>query len=254
MSRISRCTVPWMVLSAGLMLVACDDGGGGGETEADTAVQADTSPEPDTNIEPDTSPEPDSAVEVEVPIEPGEPAYPEAPYGTGYLDIIADLDFYDPWSGKTYKLSDYYQSEEKKVILIASAAGWCTACQYEAWDLVEVYEKYRDLGLEVLYTLYEDNRGKPFLQEGAPWEEHDRDLTYLQLWKENLGVNLGLDKREANYPFLVDREFILEEYYNQGATPLSLIVRTRDMRIMYRQVGYSAGSIEHIVKTEIYKP
>lgn len=236
-------------LMAGLALMACDgaapEGGG-----ADTTVQADTTPEPDASPEPDTTPEPDTAApEVEVPV-----AYPEAPYGTGYLDIIADLDFYDPWSGKTYKLSDYYQSEEKKVILIASAAGWCTACQYEAWDLVEVYEKYRDLGLEVLYTLYEDNRGKPFLQEGASWEEHDRDLTYLQLWKENLGVNLGLDKRVANYPFLVDREFILEDYYNQGATPLSLIVRTRDMRIMYRQVGYSAGSIEHIVKTEIYKP
>lgn len=249
MSRMSRCWIPGMLLAAGLNLVACDEGAGGAEAQADTAVQADTSPEPDTSPAPDTAP--DVSSDVEVPVEA---AYPEGPYGTGYLDIIADLDFYDPWSGKTYKLSDYYQSEEKKVILIASAAGWCTACQYEAWDLVEVYEKYRDLGLEVLYTLYEDNKGKPFLQEGAPWEEHDRDLTYLQLWKENLGVNLGLDKREANYPFLVDREFVLEEYYNQGATPLSLIVRTRDMRIMYRQVGYSAGSIEHIVKTEIYKP
>lgn len=242
------------VLFGALLTTACDEEGPPASTPLDTT-------QPDTALEtPDTTePAPDTteaspdttSPEVEVPVEV---AYPEPPYGTGYLDIIEDLSFYDPWSGKNYKLSDYYGSEETKVILIASAAGWCTACQYEAWDLVEIYEEFHGQGLEVLYTLYEDKNGKPFLQDGAAWEEHDKDLTYLQLWKENLGVSLGLEGREANYPFLVDREFILEDYYNQGATPLSLIVRTRDMRILYRQIGYSAGSIEHIVNTVIHQP
>jgi len=243
-------------LATSLLLapVACDDGAETPnvtpdtvETAADTTpIAEDTSPSEDTSTSVDTSTA-DTAVPEPVP-------YPEGPYGTDYLDITKNLSFFEPWMGVEYHLSDYYQSPTVKALVISSAAGWCTACQYEAWDLVEVYNEYKQYGLEVLYTLYEDNKGKPLWQDGAPFEELDKDLTFLTLWKQSLGAGIDLETREANYPVLVDRGFVMEEYYNQGATPLTLIVRTRDMRIIYRQIGYNPGSIETVVKGIIFQP
>ncbi len=247
------------VLAFSLVLapIACDDGAvSTTPTKSDTTESAPdtvTAPEDTSNAAPE-----DTAVSVDTaPQEISEPQpvpYPEGPYGTDYLDITKDLAFYDPWMGVEYRLSDYYQSETVKALVVSSAAGWCTACQYEAWDLVEVYDEYKQYGLEVLYTLYEDNKGKPLWQDGAPFEELDRDLTFLTLWKQSLGAGIDLETREANYPVLVDRGFVMEEYYNQGATPLTLIVRTRDMRIIYRQIGYDPGSIETVVKGIIFQP
>jgi hypothetical protein len=236
--------------------IACDDGGASTKTPQESDA---LEPAPDTATEDTASSTPeDAAVSVDTaPPEVSEPEpvpYPEGPYGTDYLDITKDLAFYDPWMGVEYRLSDYYQSETVKALLVTSAAGWCTACQYEAWDLVDVYNEYKQYGLEVLYTLYEDNKGKPLWEDGAPFEELDRDLTFLTLWKQSLGAGIDLETREANYPVLVDRGFVMEEYYNQGATPLTLIVRTRDMRIIYRQIGYNPGSIETVVKGIIFQP
>jgi len=187
----------------------------------------------------------------ETPVEPAPVAYPEGPYGTGYNDITKDLGFFDPWTGATPHLSDYYMSPDVSVLVITSAAGWCTACMYEAWDLVDVYSKYKERGLEVLYTLYEDANADPIFQVGDDDATITNDLDFFSDWQNKLGKQIGLPQRKANYPVLVDRDFVLEEYYNQGATPLTLVVRTSDMRILYRQVGYAEGTIEQLVKTNL---
>ncbi len=80
--------------------------------------------------------------------------------------------------------------------------------------------------------------------------EIDDDATTFD-GQNKLGKYIGLPVRKANYPVLVDRDFVLEEYYNQGATPLTLVVRTSDMRILYRQVGYAAGTIEQLIKGHV---
>jgi hypothetical protein len=241
------------VLALGLA-AACDDGQAPNEPSLEADVSGGSS---DADVSEDTQVSADTAVpDAAEPVAdiPEAVPYPEGPYGTNYLDITKDLSFYDPWMGVEYSLSDYYLSPDVKALVISSAAGWCTACQYEAWDLVEVYGEYKQYGLEVLYTLYEDHKGKPLWQDGAPFEELDKDLTFLTLWKTNLGAGIDLPIREANYPVLVDRGFVMEPYYNQGATPLTLIVRTRDMRIIYRQIGYDPGSIETVVKGIIFQP
>jgi len=191
-----------------------------------------------------------------VPDEPEEPLleYPPGPYGGEYLDIIEDLSFYDPWMGVDYSLSDYLGDPETKVVVITSGAGWCTACQYEAWDLVDTYAKYHLDGLEVLYTLYEDTRGKALWRDEASAQEIDADFTFMNDFRSYLGNWIDLETRQANYPMLVDVGFTLGAYYDKAATPLTLIVRTSDMRILYRQIGYSPGAIETIVKSVLYAP
>ena len=180
------------------------------------------------------------------------PDYPEGPYGAEYLDTIADLGFYDPWYGVTVSMHEYYKSTDKRVIVLTSGAGWCTACQYEAWDLVEAMDKYGDAGLEVLYTLYEDNNGKTLWKDGSTPEELDADHIYLNIWRANLGYAVDLPIRVANFRVLVDVGFKLGAYYDKAATPMTLIIRTSDMKILYRQIGYNRGAIESIVKGVIY--
>jgi len=215
--------------------------------EEDGAAQPDpTEPDP---TEPDpTEPDP------EIPDEPDQPLveYPDGPYGGEYLDTIADLAFYDPWMGVDYSFSDYLADPATKVIVVTSGAGWCTACQYEAWDLVETYDKYHLEGLEVFYTLYEDTKGKEIWREGASADEIDADFTFMNEWKDWLGNWIDLEVRQANYPVLVDIGFQLGAYYDRAATPLTLIVRTSDMKILYRQIGYNPGAIETIVKGVLF--
>lgn len=180
------------------------------------------------------------------------PTWPEGPYGTNYLDVIADEGFFDPWTGETTRLSDFYGDPLVNGILIVSAAGWCTACSYEAWDLVEVYEQYADYGLVVLYTLYEDAAGRPLWVDGAPMEDWERDFIFMTQYRESLGALARLPPREANYQVLIDRGHTLGTYFNRNATPLTLIVRASDMRIIYKEVGYSAGMVQNMVKAALF--
>lgn len=241
--------------------IACD---GGGETTHATETPTDEQPtdeqptdEQPTDEQPTDQPPTDEPPTDELPSdepptdEPPVTAYPEGPYGTGYLDTIQDLEFFDPWTGATPRLSDYYQSPDVSVLLISSAAGWCTACMYESWDLVESYDKYKDRGLEILYTLYEDRNADPIFQDDDSDDEITADMAFFRGWQDHLGKYIGLPERKANYPTLVDRDFVLEDYYNQGATPLTLIVRTSDMKILYRQVGYSEGTIDQLIRSHL---
>ncbi len=240
-------------LALGLVSFGCDSGSDdAGEPAAE--VTPDTFEQPETldpeTVAPDTTVAEETSEADTTPPEDVPPAvaYPEGPYGTGYIDIIENLEFFDPWTGLAPRLSDYYNNPDVKVLLISSAAGWCTACMYEAWDLVDVYDKYKGEGLEILYTLYEDPTADPIFQPDDSEATIDADLAFFQAWKNQLGKHIGLPQRKANYTTVVDRDFVLEPYYNEGATPLTIIVRTSDMRILYRQVGYSAGTIDQLVR------
>ena len=237
----------------GLVAAGCDNATAPGEPAAEVTPDTFEQPEtidnlpettPDVAVEEDTT-QADTAPPDDVP---AAVAYPEGPYGTGYIDIIDNLEFFDPWSGEVPRLSDYHNDPNVKVLLIASAAGWCTACMYEAWDLVEVYDKYKDDGLEILYTLYEDPYADPLFQDGDSDAAIDADLSFFSAWQNQLGKHIGLPLKKANYKTVVDRNFVLEPYYNEGATPLTVIVRTSDMRILYRSVGYSAGTIDQLIR------
>lgn len=259
-----------MRLSMSLALVAtafmaCDSGGGNpasDETPTDETptdeTPTDENPVDENPVDENPVDDPTDEIPVDdpndTPVDPGPvvPAYPEGPYGTGYLDTIQDLEFFDPWTGATPRLSDYYQSPDVSVLLISSAAGWCTACMYESWDLVDSYDKYKERGLEILYTLYEDRNADPIFQADDSDDQITADMAFFRGWQDHLGKYIGLPERKANYPTLVDRDFVLEAYYNQGATPLTLIVRTSDMKILYRQVGYSEGTIDQLIRGHLH--
>ena len=245
----------WVVAWAGGS-VACDNAGSKVAPSDDALSASDhaTGPSDDALSAPDTA---DTAAPLDGTSDttatadtgPTPLAYPEGPYGRNYNTIIENLTFYDPWSGQTRSLAELHNDPTKTVVVLTSAAGWCTACNYEAWDLTATYTAYKDSGLEIFYTIYEDRNGKAIWRPGASQAELDKDLTFLNSWRTTLGVPVGLPKREANFPVLVDDNFKLAPYYPEDATPLTIIVRLRDMRILYRNVGYAEGSINGIVKS-----
>lgn len=233
-----------------LMLpTACD--GGGGSSPADDAtsgadlLEADTTPAEEADTTPIAE---DTAV---ADTAPEAPPYPAGPYGTLQFDTIdPELGFYDPWSGITHKVSEVWNDPAVKVLVINSGAGWCGPCRAEAWDMVEVYEKYHDDGLAVMYALFEDALGDRL------WDDEkgiDDDFTFMNLWRDNLGVSIGQEKRVANYPTLVDIGYQLEPYYNGSPyIPVTVVVRTRDMKIVATDTGYDPGTLDFRIKSILY--
>ena len=239
----------WMMgWSAAFVLVAaCGDGGGAASPAADTQTidAADTASAADDtgpSVEPDTTP---------VVPDPPVDTYPPGPYGAEYLETIdPELSFYDPWADRDIKLRDYWLDPNTNVILISSAAGWCTACMYEAWDLVDAYEKYHPDGFEILYTMYADPQDLPLWDDA---HRREQDMAFMNDWHDNVGKYIDLDPvKVTNYPLLVDIGYKMGEFYDKSATPFTIMVRTRDMKVIYRAIGYGAGSIEHHIKTALY--
>ena len=56
--------------------------------------------------------------------------YPEGPYGVSEGDIIDNLSFTDS-EGAPFQFEDMFSDENNKLLLLSTAAGWCTACREE---------------------------------------------------------------------------------------------------------------------------
>jgi cytochrome c biogenesis protein CcmG/thiol:disulfide interchange protein DsbE len=76
----------------------------------------------------------------------------------------ANLDFtLQDMNGESVTLSDY----AGKVLLVDFWATWCGPCKVEIPGFVELYDKYRDQGFEIVGMLVEDQiaKAKPFAEE-----------------------------------------------------------------------------------------
>lgn len=102
---------------------------------------------------------------------------------------------------------------KKKVILIDFWATWCPPCQEAIPHLVDLYDKYKDKGLEVLGISLDQNKEAipPFINE-----------------------------YKINYPVLVGNQEVARKYQIQGIP--TFVVFDRNRNIVYREVGFSEKS------------
>jgi hypothetical protein len=159
--------------------------------------------------------------------------YPAGPYGRGLGAVIENHEFlgwrdpvasgYDLGKLETVRLGDFYDPNgtRTKLIVLNASAVWCTVCQAEMRDiqLAGIHQSYRQKGVELVGTLFEDRQGGP------------ATLSDLVAWGSTPAHSI-------TFPLLLDPGFKVSVYFTSDATPLNLIIDATTMRIVYAMMGY----------------
>lgn len=109
-------------------------------------------------------------------------------------------------NGTNISLSDY----EGKVLFLNFWATWCPPCRAEIPDFIEVYDEYKDKGLEIL--------GISLDQIGV-----DQVRKFVERYK-------------MNYPVAMATNEMFKDYPPPQAIPTTLVI-DRDGKIQYKKVG-----------------
>ncbi len=228
---MNRLVFSLLVLSSfGLIALACDSKDDDKDTgtalpdvvEQETVDNPADLSAPDESALGDVTDSPDD-VPLEEAYVPPKTDYPPAPYGQTTGTTLKNHSFLDPSTEKVVKLSDLYKHPDKKLLVINSSAGWCSACKQEAIALKAVYDTYKTEGLEIWFTLFQDYEGNP------------STVSFWQKWMATM---------KPNYPCLLDTEFQLGDYFKVESTPMNMMVDLTTMQIVYLQVGYNEAGLK----------
>jgi thiol-disulfide isomerase/thioredoxin len=184
---------------------------------------------------------------------PPAPSYPDGPYSLELFKIVPDMTFYNPWSDKWFSISELFQHEKNKAFILVSSAGWCGPCLAEAAALINVYNKYHEDGLEIIYTLGNTNipGDVPFDTTAGDINSAGfaSDLKFMESWQF-----MTQDEADMILPYQMyadpNREFI--KYLPQHAWPLSLLITTKDMGIRLVEEGYWSVLMENKIMLVLY--
>lgn len=152
--------------------------------------------------------------------------YPEGPYGD---DLGATLPNYrvmgwrnpasveyDIEKLEPIQMSDYFDpdgSKGIKLIMINSSAQWCPPCkaEYRYFNTNGSYAKYRELGVEFVGSLMENNAyDPPRLIDGQAWAK----------------------SYKVPFPFLIDTGFKLGGLFTMDAIPNNTVIDAKTMKII----------------------
>ena len=158
------------------------------------------------------------------------PTYPAAPYGTAAGTTLANLSFADPDGTSTVDLQSLRAAGDKQLLLVITSAGWCSACIEAQPELNRLYNTYKDCGLEVVLSVFEDEETNPATPALAAQ------------WKSSY----------AN-PFTVvaDAPFVLKEYYDESYTPMVMFVDLETMEILSISTGQVDQSTEGFIQQQL---
>jgi thiol-disulfide isomerase/thioredoxin len=129
-------------------------------------------------------------------------------------EAILEIDLPAP-DGTNKKLSDL----KGKVVVLHFWASWCPYCRRDNPELVKLYQKYKDKGLEVYSVSLDKDKAawqKGIKDDGLVWANHVSDL---KKWDS---VAAELYQVEATPTlFLIDKEGILRvKNFNTSLTTI----------------------------------
>lgn len=181
----------------------------------------------------------------EFPAGSGQPAtspaaYPDGPYGIGVGSTLRNLrlegfaapataatdlqglalaDFYNPTGTERFPAGSPYgaATAKPKALLIDLCAAWCSPCQQEARELLPPRRAMYAPAGEILLALLDST------QPGVP-----AGKTTLSSWVHQFQVD---------YPIALDPARLFAAYFVTQAFPSAIVVRTRDMKIVFAHVG-----------------
>ena len=155
--------------------------------------------------------------------------YPAGPYGYGEGTTIANLNFI----GKTSPMPTDYSTlpmqpislgdvrQNAKLILIDGAARWCTPCNYDQPEMVNIDSTYGPKGVVTMEVVVEGGYGVPATSDD------------INRWALQHGLS-GI--------IAIDPSYELAKYADVTAFPLYMVVRASTMRVEALQVGSLASS------------
>lgn len=156
-------------------------------------------------------------------------AYPSGPYGTAEDTVIAPLTFLRP-DGSSVTLGDFYADETRKLLLISTSSGWCTACVEEQPALESLHGRYDAKGLSIIVALFETGEFTP------------SDAAYAETWQRQY---------QLSFDVVADPQFSLGEYYNRDLTPMNMIVDVGSMKILRIATGWDPNATEAILSARL---
>lgn len=161
--------------------------------------------------------------------------YPAPPYGYGEGTTMANLNFI----GKDSPTATDYSTlpmqpitmadvrKDAKLILIDGAARWCTPCNYDQPEMVNIEASYASKGVKIMEVVVEGGYGIAAT---------DNDINR---WAQQHGLS-GI--------ITIDPGYELAKYADVTAFPLYIVVRADTMRVEHLQVGaLSASPIEPVL-------
>jgi len=161
-------------------------------------------------------------------------SYPEGPYGQERGEVIEDLSFVSP-DGEPASLEAYHLNPRSRLLLVTTSAEWCTACIKEQPKLQELYERYRDRGLSVLVSLFQDSDFEPATPAlAARWKE-----------RYELEFDVVADPREPS---------TFAPYYDVSLTPMVMLIDVSTMEIIYLTQGFDEETVTSQIESILTAP
>ncbi len=136
-----------------------------------------------------------------------------------HRETIAFSDYYDPAGSKGVSL-----------LLLNTAAIWCSACVAEHGDLPARAAELGPAGLVILSGLFEDGQKRP-----ATIEDVER-------WIANF---------HTNFPMVADPYLYLGPYASTDLAPLNMVVDPRTMKILRKYVGDQGAVMWPYIESEL---
>jgi hypothetical protein len=155
--------------------------------------------------------------------------YPAGPYGTREGSIIDAHDFVTIDEG-ALSLADLHADPTNTLLLVATSAGWCTACVEEQPILQALHEAHAAEGLVVMVSIFEDadfNTAEP---------RHARD------WQSRHGLSFDV---------VADAPFVFDAYYDSSLTPMNMIVDLRTMEILKITTGWDESLVRAVIEARL---
>jgi glutathione peroxidase-family protein len=118
------------------------------------------------------------------------------------------------------------ESFRGNVILLTFSAMWCGPCRLEAPELVNLYNTYKEQGLEIVQCIYQEEAGNP------------SDLSDLARWINEFGMTFTV----FNDP---DRSTV--NTYNFDGIPYNVLIG-RDFIIWYIIEGYDPDTLRRRIE------
>jgi hypothetical protein len=173
--------------------------------------------------------------------------YPDAPYGTEPGSVVQNFclrGLRQPHPGsdsadslEEIRLSDYYPGSTSTVstrlILLNSAAVWCSACRIEHETLSQRASEYAPQGLLVFTALFQ-------AQDGSAATVDD-----LLRWTRVF---------DTNFPIALDPTYKLGKYAAADTAPLNLLIDASDMTIVQKYIGDQSDVMWPLIAERLAKP